>query len=108
MLRCNDRRGWVDHPWESPDPEVIEESLKILYLGTTGTYCDAYWPYLIEIDWEEILRQRTEQKAYLMRYGRQDWFSWEHREVRELKEACDALNEIMKEENKGVPNVENM
>jgi len=34
-----------------------------------------------------------------MRYGKQDWFAWEHRETSELDEAARALSEIVEAEN---------
>ena len=64
------------------------------------------------MDGEEQLGYRTEQKAYLMRYGRQDWFSWENRGVDELDEACSALVKVMQKEKEaneeGLPNLENL
>lgn len=101
MFRCIDRRGWVDHEWETPDPDEVEESLKKLYFGTSGTWLDAFWHLLVDLDPEERLRLRTKQKAYLARYGKQDWFAWEHRETTELDDACREINEIVTGENEG-------
>lgn len=46
-----------------------------------------------------MLKKRTKQKIYLARYGRQSWSEWEHRDVTEIDEAFDALNELVGEEN---------
>jgi len=99
LLHCHDRGGWVDHSWETPDPDVVKESLKVLYVGMTGTYVDAFWHLLTDIDPIKALKWRAEQKAYLARYGRQSWFAWEHRDVTELEEAYQTLAEIVKKEN---------
>lgn len=101
LLRRNGGRGWVDHPWETPDPDVIRESLIKLNIGSTGTQVDAYWHLLIIIDPDAVLRGRAKQKAMLARYGRQSWFAWEHREINEMNEAMEAIAELVEEENSG-------
>lgn len=68
---------------------------------------DAFWHLLVEFDPVEELRRRTKQKAYLARYGRQDWFAWEDREVSELDEAVRAIGDIVEAENESNrPNTE--
>lgn len=99
MLRRHDGRGWVDHPWETPDPDEVEESLRKLNIGATGSWFDCSWHLLIEIDPDVQLRFRAKQKAYLARYGRQGWYTWENREVSELDEAYREIGAIVEEEN---------
>ena len=101
MLRRHNGQGWIEHPWETVDPDEVSDSLKILNTGSSGTWFDACWPLLVQIDPEAMLRARTQQKAYLARYGRQSWYAWEDREVADLEEAFSAIAEIVADENTG-------
>lgn len=64
-----------------------------------GLMSDACWHRNVRIDPGERLAMRTKQKVYLARYGRQDMFAWEHRELSELEAAFRALVELMRHEN---------
>ena len=43
-------------------------------------------------------RNRSRQKMYLARYGRQDYFVWDDKDVQELDEAYDVLIELLNAE----------
>ena len=98
MLRRHDGRGWVDHPWETPDPDEVEESLRKLNIGATGSWFDCSWHLLIEIDPDVQLRFRAKQKAYLARYGRQSMLQWENEPVTKLNRATRAIGDLVREE----------
>lgn len=57
------------------------------------------WHLFLGLEPAEVLKMRMKQKMYLARYGRQDIYQWEHREVIEIELAMQALTEIVKAEN---------
>lgn len=75
---------------------IIDDESKYPELGSGSA---ATWDKLVEIDPDELLKRRLEQKVYLARYARQDLFGWEHRDVTELKAYHDALSELVRGEN---------
>ena len=77
-------------------------------VGATGTWVDAFWHLLVEFDPAHMLRERAKQKAYLARYGRQDWYAWEHRDVTDIDEAFREVCEIVRRENERAPSAEDM
>ena len=93
-------QGWVEQSrrnWDLPDPDQLEDSLKILSIYT-DTYFDAFWHHIVLIDPDEVLRTRKFQKMQLARYGRQSIFDWDDVEVSELREWWDVLKEILESE----------
>lgn len=58
----------------------------------------AGWQH-IELDPVEMEKNRRIQRMMLARYGRQDYFCWEDREVQELDSATEALQHIIEKEN---------
>jgi hypothetical protein len=74
----------------------VEERLeKLAFHSESG----AFWDKRILVEPAEVERGRMMQKVYLARYARQSLFEWEHREVRELQEYYEALEDIVKQEN---------
>ena len=55
------------------------------------------WQF-VEIDPDERLAQRRRQRMYLARYGRQDYYVWEDKDVQELDAAARTLSDILGEE----------
>lgn len=53
---------------------------------------------LIEWEPQEFLSKRLKQKLQLSRHGHVDFHSWEHRDIRELVEAHEALTEMVERE----------
>jgi hypothetical protein len=98
LLRRTERRGWVDHAWETPDPDEVEASLKLLVVRT-GAFYDAWWHLSVDIDPREMLRLRAKQKIYLARYGRQSVLQWADVDVRELQQYFELLAELVRDEN---------
>jgi len=47
----------------------------------------------------ELIEMRHRQRGRLMRYGRQSWYEFENRPITELRDAFNALMEIVQLEN---------
>lgn len=56
-----------------------------------------FWHLIAKIDLRENLLLRNKQKAYLARYGRQDFFA--SRGIVELNSAVRAISEVVQQEN---------
>lgn len=54
--------------------------------------------HLIEFDVEDRVKARMRQKMALSRYGRVDFFGWNHRPVAELDAATAVLTEMLENE----------
>jgi len=54
----------------------------------------------LELDPVELLDNRLREKMALSRYGRIDPFSWEHRDINELRDHYRVLVDLLKSENR--------
>lgn len=98
MLRLQERGGWVDEPWETPDPDDVHDDLKVLMTAWTGGGVDSFWSQLLNLDPEELGKLRRHQMMALARYGRQSLLDWEDRETNELRSWYEELRLLMEAE----------
>jgi hypothetical protein len=64
----------------------------------TGEGVHPFWHLEVEIDLGRNINDRVEQRAYLARYARQEFFD-KTRSIPEIEEAMRAINKIVSEEN---------
>ena len=98
MLHLQDVGGWVDEPWETPDPDDVEDTLKELMVSWTGTGTDAFWHHLLVRDPVEFENLRRHQMMALGRYGRQPISMWDEFDVTELDAWYAELKELITRE----------
>lgn len=84
--------------WVTEDLDELADSLGALLVASDDGTPLAGW-HFIEVDPDELNRNRSRQRMYLARYGRQDYFVWESKDVQELDEAFEVLVEMIKQEN---------
>lgn len=99
MCGYQESRGWVEHPWDTPDPDAFEDSLKILSFFTDSA-ADAIWQFLIFVDIkpEEFRENREMKKAALARYLRQSLLQWDDIEVTEINDWYDRMKILLDNE----------
>jgi hypothetical protein len=104
LLHLQECRGSVEDPWETPDPDDVEDSLKGvagepgLMVTWTETPVQACWNSIIQIDPVELEKLRMHQKMALARYGRQSLLQWGDTDVIEIRGWYEALRDLMKME----------
>jgi hypothetical protein len=100
LHHLQDGGGWVDEPWETPDPDAVDDSLKeLLITWSPDSPVQACWHHYLEVDPTAQQKMRGHQMIALARYARQPITSWEGRDVSELKFWYQQLKELMDAEN---------
>ena len=89
--------GWVEEAWQTPDPDLVDDSLAILAVRD-GSAADVVWHHIIDIDPEEKLLDTARMKMALARYGRQSLLQWDDVPVSEIRFWYDRLKELFENE----------
>lgn len=87
--------GWVAEPWETPDPDDVDDSLEALMLIRRGSAVDAFWHHLIDVNPEERMKLRRHQIMVLARYARAPLLGWDDQDVQDLRSWYEELSELM-------------
>lgn len=66
--------------------------------GWTGSGADVVWHHWVEIDPDDLLKQRRLMKMALARYAKQPLLQWGDTPVREIKVWYNTLVELMSHE----------
>lgn len=77
------------------DDQLVLDALIAFRVPDEGIH--PYWYLFQEIDLKEMILARPQQRAFLARYGRQDFY--EKRSIPELRAAVHALSEVVNQEN---------
>lgn len=94
MLGRQDVGGWVEEAWETPDPDVVADSMEILATCPESPV----WQYFLEMDPVELEKMSRYRKIALARYGRQSLFQWDDIEVNEIRSWYVALKGLLDDE----------
>ena len=99
MLHYQESDCYRVNPWDTPDPDAIEDMLESL-LFYTGTIGDVIWHHLAfsTVTPNEILEHREMQKAALARFLRQSLPPWEDVEVTVISAWYDRLKILLENE----------
>lgn len=97
-MHLQERGGWVDEPWETADPDDVEDTVKDLMVAWSGTPVDAFWHHIMSIDPLELTNLRGHQMMALARYARQPLHGWDDVDVTELRFWYRQLKELMQME----------
>lgn len=89
--------GWVDEPGETPDPDVVDDSLKLL-THWEGDISDVMWRLVYNLDPFELREMREMQKMALARYAKQSLLQWDDVEVFEIASAYERLSKLFNNE----------
>jgi hypothetical protein len=76
------------------DPEMVLDHL-LAFRTEDGVH--PFWHLFQTIDLKEMVLSRPKQRAFLARYGRQDFY--ERHSIPELVAAVRALSEVVEQEN---------
>lgn len=99
MLLYQESGRWIEQPWDTPDPDVIEDVLKKLSFWSDSE-ADAYWhlTLYLNVKPDEIREGREMQKAALGRYLRQSVLQWDDVEVTEIRDWFERMKILLENE----------
>ena len=89
--------GWVEEEWETIDPDVLDDSLKIL-THWEQDISDVMWRLIYQMDPFALREMREMQKMALARYGKQSLLQWDDVNVMEIDHAFDRLKKLFANE----------
>lgn len=90
--------GWLEDPWDVPDPDEVQDTFKKLFVHYSDSAINACWAHILDIDAVELTNVRGHQKMALARYGRQSLLQWGDVDITELRFWYEQLKTLMEQE----------